>query len=207
MPPAMTVRWSCSTSTILAGCCAAIWHHAHRQPAGHHHPDPLRGGHVRARVPEPDRRSDRRHRTGPSRRQAPRPRRRCGHPRVRHPVLCDAGVLPGTDAQARLRGVAQPCCPHPVVPASPATCNSRGWCRHGFYIIDAFQLGDMSVLVDVLRHAVLPALALGLLTAGVFIRLVRTTSSPRTRPATSRRRAPAACRRAVCCPSTPGAPQ
>ena len=29
-------------------------------------------------------------------------------------------------------------------------------------------------LVDVLRHAVLPALALGLLTAGVFIRLVRT---------------------------------
>ena len=32
----------------------------------------------------------------------------------------------------------------------------------------------MSVLVDVLRHAVLPALALGLLTAGVFIRLVRT---------------------------------
>ena len=44
----------------------------------------------------------------------------------------------------------------------------------GFYIIDALQLGDMSVLVDVLRHAVLPALALGLLTAGVFIRLVRT---------------------------------
>ena len=45
----------------------------------------------------------------------------------------------------------------------------------GFYIIDAIQLGDMSVLLDVLRHAVLPALALGLLTAGVFIRLVRTT--------------------------------
>ena len=33
---------------------------------------------------------------------------------------------------------------------------------------------DMTVLADVLRHAVLPALALGLLTAGVFIRLVRT---------------------------------
>ena len=44
----------------------------------------------------------------------------------------------------------------------------------GFYIIDALQLGDMSVLTDVLSHAVLPALALGLLTAGVFIRLVRT---------------------------------
>lgn len=44
----------------------------------------------------------------------------------------------------------------------------------GFYIIDALQLGDVNVLIDVLRHAVLPALALGLLTAGVFIRLVRT---------------------------------
>ena len=44
----------------------------------------------------------------------------------------------------------------------------------GLYIVDALQLGDMSVLADVLRHAVLPALALGLLTAGVFIRLVRT---------------------------------
>ena len=44
----------------------------------------------------------------------------------------------------------------------------------GFYIIDALQLGNMTVLADVLRHAVLPALALGLLTAGVFIRLVRT---------------------------------
>ncbi|PST47902.1 peptide ABC transporter permease [Bifidobacterium callitrichos] len=44
----------------------------------------------------------------------------------------------------------------------------------GFYIIDSLQLGDMTVLADVLRHAVLPALALGLLTAGVFIRLVRT---------------------------------
>lgn len=44
----------------------------------------------------------------------------------------------------------------------------------GFYIIDSIQLGDPAVLLDVLRHAILPALALGLLTAGVFIRLVRT---------------------------------
>ncbi|MBB2955073.1 peptide/nickel transport system permease protein [Bifidobacterium commune] len=44
----------------------------------------------------------------------------------------------------------------------------------GFYIIDAFQLGDMRVLGDVLVHAILPAVALGLLTAGVFIRVVRT---------------------------------
>ncbi len=44
----------------------------------------------------------------------------------------------------------------------------------GLYIIDALQLGDMKVLGDVLEHAILPALSLGLLTAGVFIRLVRT---------------------------------
>ncbi len=44
----------------------------------------------------------------------------------------------------------------------------------GIYIIDAFQTGDSAVIGDVLSHAVLPALALGLLTAGVFLRLVRT---------------------------------
>ncbi|MCZ2825495.1 MULTISPECIES: ABC transporter permease [unclassified Modestobacter] len=44
----------------------------------------------------------------------------------------------------------------------------------GFYLIDAFQTGDWDVISDVLEHAVLPALALGLLTAGIFLRLVRT---------------------------------
>lgn len=40
-------------------------------------------------------------------------------------------------------------------------------------VIDAILYGEPEYLVDVLRHAVLPALALGLLTAGVFLRLVR----------------------------------
>lgn len=44
----------------------------------------------------------------------------------------------------------------------------------GFYIIDALRIGNFEVLGDVLAHAVLPALALGILTAGVFLRLVRT---------------------------------
>jgi peptide/nickel transport system permease protein len=44
----------------------------------------------------------------------------------------------------------------------------------GIYLIDAFQTGDGAVIGDVLRHAVLPAVALGLLTAGIFLRLVRT---------------------------------
>ena len=42
------------------------------------------------------------------------------------------------------------------------------------YLIDALKTGDGAVIGDVLQHAVLPALALGLLTAGVFLRLVRT---------------------------------
>ncbi|MGI3780325.1 MAG: ABC transporter permease [Janthinobacterium lividum] len=44
----------------------------------------------------------------------------------------------------------------------------------GIYLIDAIRLGDPEAVVDVLQHAVLPAIALGLLTAGIFLRLVRT---------------------------------
>jgi peptide/nickel transport system permease protein len=44
----------------------------------------------------------------------------------------------------------------------------------GIYLIDAFQLGDPDAIGDVLAHAVLPGLALGFLTAGIFLRLVRT---------------------------------
>jgi peptide/nickel transport system permease protein len=46
--------------------------------------------------------------------------------------------------------------------------------KTGIYLIDAVKTGDPAILGDVLMHAVLPALALGLLTAGVFLRLVRT---------------------------------
>lgn len=46
--------------------------------------------------------------------------------------------------------------------------------KTGFYTIDAIMTGDPAVLGDVLAHAVLPSIALGLLTAGVFLRLVRT---------------------------------
>jgi len=42
------------------------------------------------------------------------------------------------------------------------------------YLIDALQTGDGEAVSDVLQHAVLPAVALGLLTAGIFLRLVRT---------------------------------
>ncbi|WP_430646574.1 ABC transporter permease [Agromyces sp. GXS1127] len=44
----------------------------------------------------------------------------------------------------------------------------------GLYTVDAIRTGNPEVLADVLQHAVLPSIALGLLTAGVFLRLVRT---------------------------------
>jgi peptide/nickel transport system permease protein len=44
----------------------------------------------------------------------------------------------------------------------------------GIHLIDAIRLGDANAVGDVLWHAVLPGLALGLLTAGIFLRLVRT---------------------------------
>lgn len=43
----------------------------------------------------------------------------------------------------------------------------------GIYLLDAARVGPDAVS-DVLQHAVLPGLALGLLTAGIFLRLVRT---------------------------------
>lgn len=41
------------------------------------------------------------------------------------------------------------------------------------YIINAIQYGNLDDIVDVLKHAVLPAITLGLLVGGVFLRLVR----------------------------------
>ncbi|MGF3056494.1 ABC transporter permease [Microbacterium sp. YY-01] len=44
----------------------------------------------------------------------------------------------------------------------------------GLYLLDAIRLGNSAAIIDVLQHAALPAVALGMLTAGVFLRLVRT---------------------------------
>ncbi|WP_210505995.1 ABC transporter permease [Naasia sp. SYSU D00057] len=44
----------------------------------------------------------------------------------------------------------------------------------GIYLIDAIRTGNSDIIQDVLLHAVLPAIALGLLTGGIFLRLVRT---------------------------------
>ncbi|KRA25185.1 peptide ABC transporter permease [Microbacterium sp. Root61] len=44
----------------------------------------------------------------------------------------------------------------------------------GLYLIDAIASGNPAYVQDVLLHAVLPAMTLGLVTAGIFLRLVRT---------------------------------
>ncbi len=44
----------------------------------------------------------------------------------------------------------------------------------GIYLIDAIRTGSLANVGDVLAHAVLPALTLGMMTAGIFLRLVRT---------------------------------
>lgn len=44
----------------------------------------------------------------------------------------------------------------------------------GIYWLDAIRSGNAAALTDVMAHSILPALALGLLTAGIFLRLVRT---------------------------------
>ncbi|SDT19018.1 ABC transporter permease [Microlunatus soli] len=45
--------------------------------------------------------------------------------------------------------------------------------RTHIMLVDAVLWGDPKLITDVLQHAVLPAVALGLLTGGVFLRLVR----------------------------------
>ena len=44
----------------------------------------------------------------------------------------------------------------------------------GIYWLDALRSGNTAAYSDVMSHAVLPAVALGFLTAGIFLRLVRT---------------------------------
>ena len=46
--------------------------------------------------------------------------------------------------------------------------------RTHIFLVDAILYGEPSYVWDVLRHTILPALTLGLLTAGIFLRLVRT---------------------------------
>ncbi len=59
--------------------------------------------------------------------------------------------------------------------ASPRTELNLQFLDHptNIYLIDALRTGNPADFGDVLAHAILPGLALGLLTAGIFLRLVR----------------------------------
>ena len=83
------------------------------------------------------------------------------------------GWLPVGGPRQHRDGAADPVCP-----------------TTGIYLIDAIRRATRRASLDVLQHAVLPAIALGLLTAGVFLRLVRTNVHRTLRqPTTSTRRA------------------
>jgi len=58
-------------------------------------------------------------------------------------------------------------------PGVQTTLETRVQTNTHIYILNALEYGDWPMIRDVLLHAVLPGLALGLLTAGVFIRLIR----------------------------------
>ena len=67
--------------------------------------------------------------------------------------------------------------------------------KTNIYLIDAILYGDPSYVIDVIKHAILPAITLGLLTAGVFLRLVRVNVLQTMRWTTSRRPGLGGCRR------------
>ena len=84
-------------------------------------------------------------------------------------ILCYAiaGLLRRPDPEARSSRSGWSGFPSRGGPASAPSCRcSCCRTRPGFYTIDALMTGDPAVLGDVLAHAVLPAIALGLLTAG-----------------------------------------
>ena len=112
---------------------------------------------------------------GHGRRLLPRQGPGRGAAGLRDPLLRDPGVLrrPAAEARSSRSGWAGSRSPAGRPPAPRSSCSR---CRNptGIYLIDAIRLGDPAAIRDVLQHAVLPALALGLLTAGIFLRLVRT---------------------------------
>jgi peptide/nickel transport system permease protein len=51
------------------------------------------------------------------------------------------------------------------------TASAFNW--SGFYIIDTLRIGNLAALGDVLWHLVLPAVTLGVVLSGIFVRLTR----------------------------------
>ena len=60
------------------------------------------------------------------------------------------------------------------MPAGPGRAwTSPTFSRTGFYIFDTIRAGNIGAFVDVLWHLVLPAVTLGVVLSGIFVRLTR----------------------------------
>ena len=140
----------------------------------------LRAGDVRA-----GHRAGRRHPARHGRRRSARSRHGCRAPRERDPLLRDAGVLRRPRREAHLLGLAG------LVPGErPGERPHRDRARSarvgtGIYIIDAIASGNPAYVQDVLLHAVLPAMVLGLRQRGSSCVWCAPTSSARTTCRTS----------------------
>ena len=101
-------------------------------------------------------------------RDTPDRRRR---PAVRDRHLRDAGLLPRADGAALLRLV--PRLAADLGPREPDHRRRRSRPTRTSSLIDTIIDRNWDAFKDVVKHLILPAVTLGLVTAGVFIRLVR----------------------------------
>ncbi len=61
----------------------------------------------------------------------------------------------------------------PIAGRTGARVDVSEFSRTGFYIIDTLRAGNLSAFADVLWHLALPAVTLGILLSGIFVRLTR----------------------------------
>jgi peptide/nickel transport system permease protein len=61
----------------------------------------------------------------------------------------------------------------PISGRTGARIQASTFSKTGFYIIDTLRLGNVAAFADVMWHLVLPALTLGVVLSGIFVRLTR----------------------------------
>ncbi len=105
----------------------------------------------------------------------PRPAARRRAARLRDPLLRDPGVLRRPAAQAGLLGLARLAAGRRAArPPAPSLRCSAARQPTGIYLIDAIRTATRRDRSTCSRTRCCPRVALGLLTAGIFLRLVRT---------------------------------
>ena len=61
----------------------------------------------------------------------------------------------------------------PIAGRTSARLEASAFSWSGFYIIDTLRIGNFAALADVMWHLVLPAVTLGVVLSGIFVRLTR----------------------------------